>query len=146
MDGPFAPVEARRKSDDLCLLPGFAAHLSCFAGKQRLVCGHHRLLAVPLSPVWSVSLSLSLRVPINLYLQIGLFLLIALTFSSSRSRANFPGPKSQEFAIEAARTRLRPILMTLDVVRFGSDSTLKSHVTTSAHPLLADGSRNSKVS
>jgi HAE1 family hydrophobic/amphiphilic exporter-1 len=80
------------------------------------------LLAVPLSlvgPVAALMALSSLGLDNNLYSQIGLVLLIALSAKNAilivevaRERRIFDGKPILEAAIEAARTRLRPILMT----------------------------------
>jgi hydrophobic/amphiphilic exporter-1 (mainly G- bacteria), HAE1 family len=76
------------------------------------------LLAVPLSLVGPVAVMLSLRVAINLYVQIGLVLLIALSAKNAIlivevARESRKLSKSIiDSAIDAARARFRPILMT----------------------------------
>lgn len=76
------------------------------------------LLAVPLSLVGPVAVMLSLRVAINLYVQIGLVLLIALSAKNAILIVEFAresrkaGKSIVDSAIDAARARFRPILMT----------------------------------
>ncbi|MDQ8699467.1 multidrug efflux RND transporter permease subunit [Hyphomicrobium sp. LHD-15] len=76
------------------------------------------LLAVPLSLVGPVLVFLLLRVEINLYVQIGLVLLIALSAKNAilivevARELRKAGKPIMESAIEAARARFRPILMT----------------------------------
>ena len=76
------------------------------------------LLAVPLSLAGPVSVFLGLGVANNLYVQIGLVLLIALSAKNAIlivevARELRAGGKSIiEAAVEAARSRFRPILMT----------------------------------
>jgi HAE1 family hydrophobic/amphiphilic exporter-1 len=76
------------------------------------------LLAVPLSLVGPVLVFLLLRVEINLYVQIGLVLLIALSAKNAilivevARELRAAGKSIAESAIEAARARFRPILMT----------------------------------
>jgi len=77
------------------------------------------LLAVPLSLVGPVSALKGLGIDNNLYTQIGLVLLIALSAKNAilivevaRERRAFEGKPIIEAAVEAARVRFRPILMT----------------------------------
>src|SRR6266403_6112736 len=77
------------------------------------------LLAVPLSLVGPVSALKGLGIDNNLYTQIGLVLLIALSAKNAilivevaRERRIFDGKPIIEAALEAARARFRPILMT----------------------------------
>src|SRR5467141_2134324 len=77
------------------------------------------LLAVPLSLVGPVVLLKGLGIGNNLYTQIGLVLLIALSAKNAilivevaRERRIFDGKPMIEAALEAARARFRPILMT----------------------------------
>lgn len=76
------------------------------------------LLAVPLALVGPVLVFLSLRVEINLYVQIGLVLLIALSAKNAilivevARELRKAGKPIVESAVEAARERFRPILMT----------------------------------
>src|SRR5262249_16897690 len=77
------------------------------------------LLAVPLSLVGPVVALKGLGIDNNLYTQIGLVLLIALSAKNAilivevaRERRAFDGKPIVEAALEAARARLRPILMT----------------------------------
>ncbi len=76
------------------------------------------LLAVPLSLVGPVAVMLSLRVAINLYVQIGLVLLIALSAKNAilivevARESRKLGKSIIDSAIDAARARFRPILMT----------------------------------
>jgi HAE1 family hydrophobic/amphiphilic exporter-1 len=76
------------------------------------------LLAVPLSLVGPVLVLLAINIGINLYVQIGLVLLIALSAKNAILIVEFAremraeGKPIQEAAVEAARARLRPILMT----------------------------------
>jgi HAE1 family hydrophobic/amphiphilic exporter-1 len=77
------------------------------------------LLAVPLSLVGPVVALKGLGIDNNLYTQIGLVLLIALSAKNAilivevaRERRVFDGKPIIEAALEAARTRFRPILMT----------------------------------
>src|SRR6266404_5985351 len=77
------------------------------------------LLAVPLSLVGPVSALKGLGIDNNLYTQIGLVLLIALSAKNAilivevaRERRAFDGKPIIEAAVEAARVRFRPILMT----------------------------------
>src|SRR5262245_3497205 len=77
------------------------------------------LLAVPLSLVGPVVALKGIGIDNNLYTQIGLVLLIALSAKNAilivevaRERRIFDGKPILESAIEAARTRFRPILMT----------------------------------
>jgi hydrophobic/amphiphilic exporter-1 (mainly G- bacteria), HAE1 family len=77
------------------------------------------LLAVPLSLVGPVAALKGLGIANNLYTQIGLVLLIALSAKNAilivevaRERRIFDGTPIIEAALEAARARFRPILMT----------------------------------
>jgi HAE1 family hydrophobic/amphiphilic exporter-1 len=77
------------------------------------------LLAVPLSLLGPVVALKGLGIDNNLYTQIGLVLLIALSAKNAilivevaRERRIFDGKPILESAVEAARTRFRPILMT----------------------------------
>jgi HAE1 family hydrophobic/amphiphilic exporter-1 len=77
------------------------------------------ILAVPLSLVGPVLALKGLGIENNLYTQIGLVLLIALSAKNAilivevaRERRIFDGKPIVESAIEAARVRFRPILMT----------------------------------
>jgi HAE1 family hydrophobic/amphiphilic exporter-1 len=77
------------------------------------------LLAVPLSLVGPVVALKGLGIDNNLYTQIGLVLLIALSAKNAilivevaRERRVFDGKPLVEAAVEAARMRFRPILMT----------------------------------
>ena len=77
------------------------------------------ILAVPLSLVGPVAVLGGLGIENNLYTQIGLVLLIALSAKNAilivevaRERRVFDGRPILEAAIEAARARFRPILMT----------------------------------
>lgn len=77
------------------------------------------LLAVPLSLLGPVAALKGLRIDNNLYTQIGLVLLIALSAKNAilivemaRERVILQGKPVLEAAVEAARVRFRPILMT----------------------------------
>jgi HAE1 family hydrophobic/amphiphilic exporter-1 len=77
------------------------------------------LLAVPLSLLGPVAALKGLGIDNNLYTQIGLVLLIALSAKNAilivevaRERRVFDGKPILEAAVEAARMRLRPIIMT----------------------------------
>src|SRR5712692_1814769 len=77
------------------------------------------LLAVPLSLLGPVAALKGLGIDNNLYTQIGLILLIALSAKNAilivevaRERRVRDGKPILEAAVEAARARLRPILMT----------------------------------
>ncbi len=76
------------------------------------------LLAVPLSLVGPVLVMLGLGIDINLYVQIGLVLLIALSAKNAilivevARELRAEGKAIAESALEAARARFRPILMT----------------------------------
>ncbi len=77
------------------------------------------LLAVPLSLLGPVAALKGLGIDNNLYTQIGLVLLIALSAKNAilivevaRERRVFEGKPLLESAVEAARARFRPILMT----------------------------------
>jgi HAE1 family hydrophobic/amphiphilic exporter-1 len=77
------------------------------------------LFAVPLSLVGPVAALKGLGIDNNLYTQIGLVLLIALSAKNAilivevaRERRIFDGKPILEAAVEAARMRFRPILMT----------------------------------
>ncbi len=77
------------------------------------------LLAVPLSLIGPVASLKGLGLDNNLYTQIGLVLLIALSAKNAilivevaRERRAFDGKPILEAALEAARVRFRPILMT----------------------------------
>jgi HAE1 family hydrophobic/amphiphilic exporter-1 len=76
------------------------------------------LLAVPLSLLGPVSVLTALGVANNLYVQIGLMLLIALSAKNAilivevARELRAAGTPILEAAVEAARTRFRPILMT----------------------------------
>jgi HAE1 family hydrophobic/amphiphilic exporter-1 len=89
--------------------------------------GQYESWIAPLSVIFAVPLSLvgpalalgSLGLANNLYTQIGLMLLIALSAKNAilivevaRERRLIDGKEIVEAAVEAARTRLRPILMT----------------------------------
>jgi hydrophobic/amphiphilic exporter-1 (mainly G- bacteria), HAE1 family len=76
------------------------------------------ILAVPLSLVGPVSLLTALKIDNNLYVQIGLVLLIALSAKNAiliaevARELRHEGKAIVESAVEAARARFRPILMT----------------------------------
>jgi len=77
------------------------------------------VLSVPLALVGPASVLLGLKVDANLYVQIGLILLIALSAKNAilivevaRERRIKEGHSIVQSAIEAAQSRLRPILMT----------------------------------
>jgi hydrophobic/amphiphilic exporter-1 (mainly G- bacteria), HAE1 family len=76
------------------------------------------ILAVPLSLLGPVSVLTGLKVDNNLYVQIGLVLLIALSAKNAILIVEFAralrceGKSIAEAAVEAARSRFRPILMT----------------------------------
>lgn len=76
------------------------------------------LLAAPMSLVGPVGVLLGANTPINLYVQIGLILLIALSAKNAilivemARELRASGKSITESAIEAARSRFRPILMT----------------------------------
>ena len=76
------------------------------------------LFAVPLSLVGPVLVFLLLRIEINLYAQIGLVLLIALSAKNAilivevARELRHAGKSIIDSAVEAARARFRPILMT----------------------------------
>ena len=76
------------------------------------------ILAAPLSLIGPVSVLLGLRIENNLYVQIGLILLIALSAKNAilivevARELRAAGRPVVEAAVEAARSRFRPILMT----------------------------------
>jgi HAE1 family hydrophobic/amphiphilic exporter-1 len=77
------------------------------------------ILAVPLSLLGPMIALTALGVSNNLYVQIGLILLIALSAKNAilivevaRELRVFQGKSILESAVQAARTRFRPILMT----------------------------------
>jgi HAE1 family hydrophobic/amphiphilic exporter-1 len=76
------------------------------------------LFAVPLSLIGPVAVMLGLRIDNNLYVQIGLVLLIALSAKNAilivevARELRAEGKPIMESAVEAARARFRPILMT----------------------------------
>ena len=77
------------------------------------------VLSVPLALVGPASILTGLRIDANLYVQIGLILLIALSAKNAilivevaRERRVREGHPIVQSAVEAARTRFRPILMT----------------------------------
>jgi HAE1 family hydrophobic/amphiphilic exporter-1 len=76
------------------------------------------ILAVPLSLIGPVAVLEGLRIENNLYVQIGLVLLIALSAKNAILIVEFArelrqeGRALAEAAVEAARARFRPILMT----------------------------------
>jgi HAE1 family hydrophobic/amphiphilic exporter-1 len=76
------------------------------------------ILAVPLSLIGPVSLLSALKVDNNLYVQIGLVLLIALSAKNAilivevARELRLEGKAIIESAVDAARSRFRPILMT----------------------------------
>jgi len=77
------------------------------------------ILAVPLSLIGPVVALTSLGLANNLYTQIGLMLLIALSAKNAilivevaRERRTIDGHSITEAAVDASRTRFRPILMT----------------------------------
>jgi hydrophobic/amphiphilic exporter-1 (mainly G- bacteria), HAE1 family len=77
------------------------------------------VLSVPLALVGPASILLALKIDANLYVQIGLILLIALSAKNAilivevaRERRMRDGHGIVEAAVEAARARFRPILMT----------------------------------
>jgi HAE1 family hydrophobic/amphiphilic exporter-1 len=76
------------------------------------------LLAVPLSLVGPVTALTALKIANNLYVQIGLVLLIALSAKNAILIVEFAreiraeGKTIAEAAVEAARARFRPIVMT----------------------------------
>src|SRR5262249_31302837 len=76
------------------------------------------IVSVPLALLGTAGALLALGVPSNLYTQIGLILLIALSAKNSILMVEFAhslrheGRAIEQAAIDAARTRFRPILMT----------------------------------
>jgi HAE1 family hydrophobic/amphiphilic exporter-1 len=76
------------------------------------------ILAVPLSLIGPVSVLTALKIDNNLYVQIGLVLLIALSAKNAILIVEFArelraeGKAILESAVEAARARFRPIVMT----------------------------------
>ena len=76
------------------------------------------LFAVPLSLIGPVAVMLGLRIDNNLYVQIGLVLLIALSAKNAilivevARELRAEGKSILDSAVEAARARFRPILMT----------------------------------
>src|SRR3569623_2225289 len=76
------------------------------------------ILAVPLSLVGPVSVLTALKIDNNLYVQIGLVLLIALSAKNAilivevARELRAEGKAIVESAVEAARARFRPIVMT----------------------------------
>jgi HAE1 family hydrophobic/amphiphilic exporter-1 len=76
------------------------------------------LFAVPLSLIGPVGVMLGLRIDNNLYVQIGLVLLIALSAKNAilivevARELRAEGKSIMDSAVEAARARFRPILMT----------------------------------
>jgi HAE1 family hydrophobic/amphiphilic exporter-1 len=76
------------------------------------------ILAVPLSLIGPVSVLTALRIDNNLYVQIGLVLLIALSAKNAilivevAREMRHEGKAIIESAVEAARSRFRPIVMT----------------------------------
>jgi len=76
------------------------------------------LFAVPLSLIGPVAVMLGLRIDNNLYVQIGLVLLIALSAKNAilivevARELRAEGKSIMDSAVEAARARFRPILMT----------------------------------
>ena len=76
------------------------------------------ILAVPLSLVGPVSVLTALKIDNNLYVQIGLVLLIALSAKNAilivevARELRAEGKAIVESAVEAARARFRPIIMT----------------------------------
>src|SRR4029453_12797216 len=77
------------------------------------------VLSVPLALVGPASILIALKIDANLYVQIGLILLIALSAKNAilivevaRERRMREGHPIVQSAVEAARTRFRPILMT----------------------------------
>ncbi len=77
------------------------------------------VLSVPLALVGPASALIGLKVDANLYVQIGLILLVALSAKNAilivevaRERRIKEGHPIVQAAVEAARTRFRPILMT----------------------------------
>ena len=107
------------------------------------------LLAVPLSLVGPVLVMLALRIDNNLYVQIGLVLLIALSAKNAilivevARELRAEGKPILESALEAARARFRPILMTsfafiLGVRRWSSrPAPAPRHANPSASPFSA---------
>jgi HAE1 family hydrophobic/amphiphilic exporter-1 len=76
------------------------------------------ILAVPLSLIGPVSVLTALKIDNNLYVQIGLVLLIALSAKNAilivevARELRHEGRAIVESAVEAARSRFRPIIMT----------------------------------
>ncbi|MEZ5788392.1 MAG: multidrug efflux RND transporter permease subunit [Xanthobacteraceae bacterium] len=92
----------------------------CLAGQyESWITPFAVILAVPLSLMGPVIALTSLGLANNIYTQIGLMLLIALSAKNAilivevaRERRNIDGRSITEAAVEASRTRFRPILMT----------------------------------
>jgi HAE1 family hydrophobic/amphiphilic exporter-1 len=92
----------------------------CLAGQyESWIAPLSVILAVPLSLLGPVVALTSVGLANNLYTQIGLMLLIALSAKNAilivevaRERRNLDGKSIVEAAVEASRTRFRPILMT----------------------------------
>ena len=83
------------------------------------------LFAVPLSLIGPVAVMLGLRIDNNLYVQIGLVLLIALSAKNAilivevARELRAEGKSIMDSAVEAAKARFRPILMTSFAFIFG---------------------------
>src|SRR5262249_35481095 len=120
VDRDVVPGEARRQPNLLHLRARHAAGLSVLAGQyESWFMPIAVLLAVPPSLVGPVPALKGLGLDHNLSTQIGLVLLIALSAKNAilivevaRERRIFDGKPVIEAALEAARARFRPILMT----------------------------------
>src|SRR5438045_775756 len=121
MRAVVAPCRAAAATQ--CLLPGLQQCLwpdgarVCQAD-TRAGCCPSVILAVPLSLIGPVSVLNGLQIDNNLYVQIGLVLLVALSAKNAilivevARELRIQGKTILDSAIEGARARFRPILMT----------------------------------
>ena len=120
MDRDVVSGEAGRQSDLYAFGLGMLLVYLCLAGQyESWIAPLSVILAVPLSLIGPVIALTSLGLANNLYTQIGLVLLIALSAKNAilivevaRERRMLRASRSWQAAVDAARTRFRPILMT----------------------------------
>ena len=119
MDRDVLPGEDRRQSDVLVFAWRCCWSIWCSPANMRAgIAPVSVILAVPLSLVGPVSVLTALQIDNNLYVQIGLVLLIALSAKNAilivevARELRAEGKPIVKSAVEAARARFRPILMT----------------------------------
>jgi HAE1 family hydrophobic/amphiphilic exporter-1 len=120
VDGDVVPGEDRRRSDLLGVRLAMLLVYLVLAGQyESWYAPISVILAVPLSLLGPMAVLTGLRIENNLYTQIGIILLIALSAKNAILIVEVAldctcatGKPLLESAVEAARARFRPILMT----------------------------------